>query len=81
MEAATMARTVSFFAAVKRLRRRYARQGLQLKRARSAYDRAYLGEWYVIDVRRNFIAQQYVDIHQAAADEGVLSPGERVGAE
>jgi hypothetical protein len=81
MGSAVFSCSVSFDAAVRRLRRSYASQGLALRRARGLYWRSQCGDWYVIDVRRNYIVHKHVDIHQAAIDQEVLSPGECVAAE
>jgi len=73
--------SVSFDAAVRRLRRSYASQGLALRRARGLYWRSQCGDWYVIDVRRNCIVHKHLDIHQAAVDQGVVAPGECIADE
>ncbi|MBZ5527075.1 MAG: hypothetical protein LAN71_04110 [Acidobacteriia bacterium] len=70
---------VSERAIVQRLNRAMGKEGLRLKKARSTQTETSVGEWYVIDITRNFVAQQDVDLAKLAKKWKVLAAWETVG--
>ena len=59
---------VSFPAVIARINRVLRKQDEQLKKARGDRMRLTLGEYYVLDWRRNFIVRQYVDVEDIARE-------------
>lgn len=58
-----------------RINRKLRSQGKVLKRARGRVEKT-LGQYYVVNVERNFVAQQDVDIVELARELGVMAAWE-----
>ena len=65
-------------ALVKRLNRAMATEGRKVKKARSIRMQLDVGDFFVIDVIGNYVAQQFVDLGQLADEWSVLKPWEMV---
>lgn len=66
---------VSERALLQRLNRKLRADGEVIKRARGNVWTT-LGDYYVVDVERNCIAQHHVDVEDLARELGVLQPWE-----
>jgi hypothetical protein len=64
--------TVSLNALVKRINRCLAGDDEQLHKARGQRTRLELGEYYVVNFKRNFVVAQNVDPETLARELGVL---------
>lgn len=71
---------VQFRAAVGRLRRRLAAEGLTLRRARGTRWFSDLGEWYATDCT-GFVAASHIDIPTWVWQSGLIRDGETIAAE
>jgi hypothetical protein len=72
--------TLSERALVKRINRVLKRKGSlgwQLKKARGGKVKSSVGDYYILDIERNFIMQPNVDIEEYAREIGVLQDHER----
>jgi hypothetical protein len=72
---------ITMDALIKRINRRLAAKGEQLRRARGQRERAKLGDYYVLDVNRNFVTAQHVDPENVGRKMGALRKGETVSGE
>lgn len=69
---------VSETALLKRLNRKLAADGEVVKKTRGARARFDLGEFYIVDVERNFVTCTNVDPVEMARELGVVDEGEQV---
>lgn len=69
---------VSKRALIQRINRRLARDGEKLYATRGRRAFQDLGEFHVIDVDRNFVAQKDVDLEELGRNLKVLSPWEKL---
>jgi len=69
---------VSKRALIQRINRRLVRDGEKLHATRGQRASLDLGEFYVIDVYRNFVAQKDVDLEELGRELKVLSPWEKL---
>ena len=67
---------VSQRALIQRINRALAKENEALKAARSERDRQQLGNYFVIDLHRNTVQAQHVDLEALARELGVLKPYE-----
>ncbi len=67
---------VSEVALYKRINRRLSEDGRKLCKSRGSWNQYELGEYYVIDIRGNFIVWKHFDIRDLAIDLKVLYPWE-----
>ena len=67
---------VTMRALVQRINRNLAEKEMQLKKSRGRL-RSDVGEYYVLDINRNFIAKQHVDPEDLGRRLGVLSDWEK----
>jgi hypothetical protein len=65
-------------AVVQRLNRAMGKQGLKLKKARSARTETRVSEWYVIDITGNYVVQKDADLAALAKNWKVLAAGETI---
>lgn len=63
-------------ALVQRINRALAKDEEQLRKARTAQTAAAVGDFYVVDLRRNVVAYQHVDLEALGRKLGVLQPYE-----
>ena len=63
---------------VARVNRRLQAAGEQLKPARSEQVRAQVGDWYVLDVKRNGVVREDVNLEAIARELGALADWEVV---
>jgi hypothetical protein len=63
---------------VARVNRRLQAAGEQLKPARSEQVRAQVGDWYVLDVKRNGVVREDVNLEAIARECGALKDWEVV---
>ncbi len=72
---------VSKPALIKRINRRLAKEGrlgYQLKKDRGYRWRSSLGEYYVLDINRNFIVRTHVNLEAYGNEIGALEPYEEL---
>jgi len=69
---------VSKRALIQRINRRLVREGEKLYATRGRKSFQDLGEFYIIDVGRNFVAQKDVDLEELGRELKVLSPWEKL---
>ena len=72
---------VSMRAVIQRINRKLADDDEVLKTTRGERARFDLGDYYILDQRRNFIAAKYVDPEELARKIGVLAEWEEVASE
>jgi hypothetical protein len=70
--------TVSQAALIKRINRKLAHLGEQLKTCRGERWLHELGTYYTIDTNRNSITGKHIDLEQYGRELGVLAPCESV---
>jgi len=70
--------SVSEQAVLQRIRRKLAREYMTVRTNRSDRWRSDLGNWYVVDLRTNFVRSAHTDLNQLGEAYGVLQPWERV---
>lgn len=76
--------SVSAGALLKRINRRLVKEDERVCRSRPRYYQGYVsyddntGEYYRIDVSRNFIIDKRLDLEELATELGVLGDGERL---
>jgi hypothetical protein len=68
---------VSLQATIQRINRKLRKDGKTLKKNRSSFD-GNLGDYFVVDLTRNFVVDRDVDVEELARDNGVLKPYERI---
>ena len=51
---------------------------VRLKRSRGAKCVQDLGEWFVLEIYRNFVVQHHIDLEAYARELGVLAPYEEM---
>lgn len=66
---------VSKRAAVARLKRSLAKDGMILRKARSEAAASQMGEWFIVNDRNHLLAD-HVDIEHEAREKGLLTPYE-----
>ena len=69
---------VSERAIFQRINRKLHQDGEMLKTSRSERVEQQVGRYYVVDIRRNFIARRDVDLIALGRELGVLKPWEAV---
>jgi hypothetical protein len=67
---------VSERALIARINRKLTHDGERLCQSRSAQTSASVGEYFILDVMRNFISHQNVELENLAKELGVLQPYE-----
>lgn len=72
---------VSERALMQRINRVLAKDGERLHKRRGAGHHQDTGDFYIIDIRRNFLAQKDVDIETLGRKKGVLADWEALGAQ
>ena len=72
---------VSMRAVIQRINRKLTDDDEVLKTTRGERARFDLGDYYILDQRRNFIAAKYVDPEELARKIGVLAEWEEVASE
>ena len=65
-------------ALIQRLNRKLKADGAKLKTARSEGVERDVGRYFIVDVQRNFIAIQHVDLEELGRKLEVLKPWEEV---
>lgn len=63
---------VSERALIQRINRALAKDGERLRKARSVQTTLSVGDYYVLDVQKNFIAHQHVDLDHLGRELKVL---------
>jgi hypothetical protein len=63
-------------ALVQRINRKLKGQGEALRTTRGR--RGDLGDFYVVDLNRNFVVDKHVDLEECGRELGVLKPHERM---
>ncbi len=71
-------KTVSTEAVVKRINRKLAHEGQQLRKTRPGNDRIALGEYYIVDLHTNRLECDDVSLGDLGYSLRVLKPNERV---
>jgi hypothetical protein len=66
---------VSVRALIQRINRKLAPEGEALRTTRRRW-RSNLGDYYLVDLNRNFVTQQRVNLEALGRELGVLSPWE-----
>jgi hypothetical protein len=79
MEKTVQKTRVSEQAVIQRINRVLIRKGEVLRKARERLALAF-GDFYVLDIYRNFPIQKDVDLEQFAREVGALRVGEKVAA-
>ena len=69
---------VTMQALIKRINRKLAHQDEKLRVARAERVRFDLGDYYVIDVSRNFVISKHVDPEELGRELGVLTEFEKI---
>jgi hypothetical protein len=64
-----------------RINRKLKEEGEQLRTARTPAVEASVERYYILDVNRNFIAHEHVEMEALGRELGVLQPWEKVGSE
>ena len=77
MRAATKA-PVSRRALIQRLNRKLVKDGLTLKKTSGKRAKSDLGEYFVLDLKRNSAAELHVDLEKLGRKHGVLEAWERM---
>jgi len=72
---------VSRRAIVQRIKRKLAASGRRFKASRGSRARADLGEYYILNERRNVVAEKYVDLEAYARELGALAEWEILAKE
>ena len=67
-------------ASYQRINRKLRQDGEQLRTARSQSVEHVVGRYFIVDVCRNFIAAQHVDLEALGRELGVIKPWEEVTA-
>ena len=65
-------------AVVGRINRKLTQQGQALRKSRSTQMQIQVGDFYIVDVYGNYIADQHVDIKELGRELGVLRPDEEL---
>ena len=65
-------------ALVKRINRALATEGRKIRKSRPQRGYCELGEYFEVDVNRNFVTSMHVDIEAWGRELEVLKPGESV---
>jgi hypothetical protein len=63
---------------IRRVNRKLADDDQVLRMARGERAKRHVGEFYVVDTRRNFIVSRHIDLVMFAREMGALKPWERV---
>jgi hypothetical protein len=63
---------------VRRINRKLADDDQALRMARGESAKRHVGEFYVVDTRRNFIVSKHIDLVMFAREMGALKPWEQV---
>jgi hypothetical protein len=71
-------KVVSEWALVKRINRALRPEWQQLKKVRGGRAWMDLGDFYILDVRHNFVVDHHVDIEELGRELEVLAPYERL---
>lgn len=66
-------------AVVKRINRKLAPQGLEVRKSRSGRERSNLGDFYLLEERSNAVLDSHLDLEGLAYRHNVLAPSEHVG--
>jgi hypothetical protein len=69
---------VSRRALFQRVNRKLAKEGLALKKTSGQRARIDLGEYFLIDTKRNTAVERHIDLAKFATKHGVLEPWERL---
>jgi hypothetical protein len=69
--------TITSDALVKRINRKLAHAEQRLRKARGHYEPS-LGDYYVVDIPRNFIIEKHIDPEELGRRLGVMLPAEKV---
>jgi hypothetical protein len=69
---------VSCRALIQRLNRVLTKDGLLLKKTKGTRAQKQLGDYFLIDVKRNFVAEMRVDLERLGRKRGVLAAWEKV---
>jgi hypothetical protein len=72
---------VSLRALVQRVNRALKKKGRLLKAARGERARTEVGDYYLIDVERNFLTDKHVNVEVLGRELGVLQPWEVLAGE
>jgi hypothetical protein len=67
---------VSERALIQRINRKLKQDGEQLRRAKGSQAASTVGDYYVLDTKRNFVASSRVDPEHLGRKLGVLNPWE-----
>ena len=65
-------------ALVQRLNRAMSKHGLKLKKSRTAQTQSSVGEWFILDTKKNFVVYQDVDLGGLAKKWKVLADWEEL---
>jgi hypothetical protein len=72
----TRTRSVTMRALAQRINRKLAKDNECLKKARSIRDELNVGQWFIVDLERNFVTAQHVEPEALGRELGVLQPWE-----
>jgi hypothetical protein len=73
--------SVTARALVQRINRRLTGRDERLKASRGSLSRTNVGDYFVIDVKGNFVVSTHVDLETLARELGVLAPWEALQAD
>jgi hypothetical protein len=68
-------------ALIQRLNRKLKQDGEQLRTSRSTQTEITVGRYFIVDIQRNFISTQDVDIEKLGRELGVIQAWEEVETE
>ena len=63
---------------IRRVNRKLADDNQVLRMARGERAKRHVGEFYIVDTRRNFIVSKYINLLMFAREMGVLRPWEHI---
>ena len=70
---------VKAYAAITRIKRHIASQGLVLRKARAGSREAQsFGDYYVVDLNRNTVSETHVDVEQYGKELKIIKPCESI---
>ena len=69
---------ISERALVQRINRALAKDGETLRKARSAQTASSVGEYFIVDVKKNSVARARVDLVELGRELKLIAPYERV---